>query len=316
MSAVKPTGAFDAWLLAPAPAERLGTVRLLAGAYCLIYLLVRFRPMTDFRSFHADRFEPVGLAQLLSAPLPHAAVLALYAATLLSGAAFTLGWRFKITGPSFAFSFFALTSYRHSWGMLFHTDNLVLVHTLVLSLTASAAGLSLDARRAGVVPEHHARYGWPLRLLCMLTVASYVLAGIAKLKVSGLHWMQGDILRNYIAYDALRKLRVGSLYSPFGAWLVQHQWPFLPIGVLTMVIELGGPVALLREGWARLWVLGIWCFHCGVLATMAIGFAYPLSGVGYASFFECERLWRARWLQPLHARLSPQALRSQPPGVV
>jgi Vitamin K-dependent gamma-carboxylase len=305
--------ALDRWLFAPAPAERLATVRLLSGAYCFIYLLVRMKPMADFRAFHAERFNPVGLAQLLPGPLPHAALLALYVATLVACAAFTLGYRFKVSGPALGLLLFALTSYRHSWGMLFHTDNLVLVHSWVLALTPSAAALSLDARKSRLAPQADARFGWPLRLLCALTAASYLLAGIAKLKISGMHWMEGEILRNYIAYDALRKLRVGSLYSPFGAWLVQHSWPFMPIGMLTMVLELGAPLALVHTRLGQLWVLGIWGFHVGVLATMAIGFGYPLSGVAYASFFACERLWTSTWLRRVHAALSPPALRSPTP---
>lgn len=283
--------ALEARFFAPAPAERLATVRLLTGAFAVVYLLVRAPVMLDFRGFDAGRFEPVGLARVLTAPLPAALVVALYVATLLSCVAFMLGYRFRVTGPLCALLTLALTSYRHSWGMIFHTENLLVMHMAVLALVDAGAALSLDARTNSSEAGTHARFGWPLRLLCALTAVSYALAGIAKLKISGPVWMDGEILRNYIAYDALRKAQVGSMYSPFGGWLVQYEWPFKPIGVLTMLLELGAPVALVHRRLARLWVLGIYGFHVGVLATMAIAFVYPLTFVAFASYFECERIW-------------------------
>lgn len=289
----------DAFWLAGAPRERLATVRVLTGAFAVVYLVARANVLADFRGFGAHRFEPVGLARVLSAPVAPGVVFGLYLATLALGVAFMLGARFRVTGPLFALSFLALTSYRNSWGMVFHTDNLLVVHLGVLGVVPAAAALSLDARRgrgsvasaATTASDDDARFGWPLKLLCLLTATSYVLAGVAKLKISGLSWMQGDILRNYIAYDALRKAQVGSIYSPFGAWLVQYAWPFPIIGALTMLLELAGPFSLAHRRLSQLWVLGIWSFHVGVLATMAIAFPYPLSLVAYASFFDCEKLW-------------------------
>ncbi len=295
---------FDAAFLAPAPAERLATLRVLCGAFAVVYLAVRASVLADFRGFDARTFEPVGAAHLLSGPVPPSYVFVLYALTLASGVAFTLGIRFRVLGPVFALLVLALTSYRNSWGMVFHTDNLLVVQLGVLALSPAAATLSFDARRArSATPTPDARFGWPLRLLCALTVTSYVLAGVAKLKLSGVSWMHGEILRNYIAYDALRKAQVGSIYSPFGAWLVQRSWPFPAIGVLTMLLELGGPLALFHKRLAKLWVLGIFGFHVGVLATMAIAFPYPLSFIAYASFFECERIWQWPVLKRVHGML-------------
>jgi hypothetical protein len=280
----------DAWWLAPAPAERLATFRALCGAFAVVYLLVRAPVLADFRGFPAHDFAAVGAARLLSAPLSPGVAFALYLLTLASGIAFTLGTRFRITGPLFAGAFLLLTSYRNSWGMVFHTDNLLCVHLGVLGLSSAADARSLDARARSAAAGSDARYGWPLRLACALTVSAYALAGIAKLKISGGAWADGEILRNYIAYDALRKAQVGSVYSPLGGWLVQYAWPFPIIGALTLVLELGAPLALLHARLGKLWVAGIWAFHVGVLATMAIAFPYPLAGVAFAPFFRCERL--------------------------
>jgi hypothetical protein len=45
------------------------------------------------------------------------------------------------------------------------------------------------------------------------------------------------------------------------------------------------------------WAALAWAFHLGILAAMAIGFFYPLSGVAFASLLDLERFPRlARWL--------------------
>jgi len=292
------TAPLDSRFYAPLGPARLATLRVLTGAFAVIYFVVRSPVMASFRGFRPTQFEPVGLARVLDAPLPAGWVLALYLAAIGFGLLFTLGAFFRVSGPAFALLALWVTSYRNSWGMVFHTDNLLVVHLCLIALSDAARALSIDAR-GRPEPAPDPRFGWPVRLIAAVTVMVYVLAGIAKLKASGFVWMDGDTLRNYIAYDALRKQQIGSIHSPFGAWLVQYAWPFPIIGTLTMVLELGGPLALVHPLAARLWVLGVYGFHIGVLATMAIAFPYPLSGIAFLCFFECEKLWRWRGLKRL-----------------
>jgi hypothetical protein len=65
---------------------------------------------------------------------------------------------------------------------------------------------------------------------------------------------------------------------------------------LTLVVELGAPLALLGRRWAYAWVGLAWCFHLAILGVMAVLFPYPLSGVAFASMLPVERLaaWRPR----------------------
>ena len=67
---------------------------------------------------------------------------------------------------------------------------------------------------------------------------TFTSAGIAKVRNSGLAWGEGAILRNYIAFDCVRKIQLGSMHSPVGAWLVQYAWPFPIIGAASLVLEL------------------------------------------------------------------------------
>ena len=296
--------------LAPAAATKLALVRLLVGSFATLYLLVRAPVLADFRAMSAARFEPVGLAALLDAPMSAQLAFAAWAVCTLLCALFALGARFTWTGPLAALALLWVTSYRNSWGMVFHTDNLLVLHMLALGVTPAAADvLSVDAARRGNTRDSVAedpRYGWPVRLVSALTVATYVLAGVAKLKISGLDWASGEVLRSTMAHDAVRKAAVGSIYSPIGAWLVQFQWPFPVFGALTMAVELGAPLALLGRRIALLWAAMVWSFHLGVIATMAIAFPYPLSGVALASLLPLERIpvWMLSFLERACAQLA------------
>lgn len=279
-----------------APAERVAAVRILVGSFALIYTSIRAVALAQVAHHDPNDFEPAGLVRLLSGPLEPWLVYGAVGLTLVMAIPFLLGWFFRITGPIFALLLVWVLSYRNSFGMIFHTENLLALHVAILALNNSAAAWSLDASRKKTLPEPSRQFGFALQLMGMVTVCAYVLAGIAKLKVSGIAWASGDILRNHIAHDNLRKLLLGDNYSPLGAWAAKHSWLFPPLAALTFVLELGAPIALLRGRIAAVWVLVAWSFHIGVLALMWILFPYQLSFVAFACFFRAERFvgWLGR----------------------
>lgn len=274
---------------APVPAERLAAFRILVGLYSLVDLAVRTPLLVGYASFPATEFHPVGVVRVLDAPLPPAVASALVLAALALAVPFLLGWRHAITGPAFALLLLWVTSYRNSWGMVFHTENLAVLHVACLALAPAADAWSLDARRRGSTPAPDGRYGWALRLACALTVITYVIAGVAKLRLAGLDWIAGEELRNQIAYDNLRRAVHGATPSPLAIPLLAHPAVFTAFAALTMAVELGAPLAFLHRRVAAAWALLAWGFHVGVLALMHILFPYPLAGVAYAPFFELER---------------------------
>jgi hypothetical protein len=274
----------------PAPPERLALLRILLGGSTSAYVLVRAIDYAAVARFPAAELAPVGPVRLLSAPLPAALVVGLVAATVLAGVAFTLGWRFRTSGPAFALLLLWITIYRNSWGMIFHTENLMVLHVLVLAIAPAAEAFSFDAR-GRPPPPASVRHGWPIKLMCAVTLATYFVAGVAKLKNAGLAWIWSDTLRNFVAIDNLRKAELGDGWSPIGAFMVQHPELFPPLAALAMVVELGAPLALLGRRVAIVWALLAWSFHVGVLVVMAIVFSYPLLGLAYAPMFRLERAW-------------------------
>lgn len=74
----------------------------------------------------------------------------------------------------------------------------------------------------------------------------------------------------HVAYDALRKLAVGATASPIGIALLEQPWLFGPVAGFSLALELLAPVALLQRRIGQVWAVGMWSFHLGVLALMAI----------------------------------------------
>lgn len=289
----------------PAPAARLAILRILIGAFALAYVIIRAPALADFSSRSDWQFASVGLANVLAGPLPGSLPQLLVAFTAITGVAFVSGWRYRWTAPLFALSLLWITTYRNSWGQIFHTENLMVMHVLILALAPAADAISLDQRRTGLQPADDARYGWPIQLMCAVTVLTYFISGQTKLRNAGIDWVTTDSLRNYVAFDNLRKIELGDTHSILGAQAVKHGWLFHPFAAFALAVELGAPLAMLNNRIARTWAAAAWLFHLGILTIMAILFPYPLTGLAFAPFFHLERI-RLPALR-LPRRLSPRA---------
>jgi hypothetical protein len=282
--------AIDRWWYVPGPAARLGALRVISGGFALGYLLLRWPNLISYADFEASQFEPVGVANVLGQPIDAWLVQAAVLTAIAMGVAFVFGWRFAVTGPLFAVMLLWTLTYRNSFGQIFHTENLLVLHVIILAASPAADALSLDARRRGYVPDDDGRYGWGVRLMCAVTVLTYFISGLTKIRNAGLDWVTTDSLRNYIAYDNLRKAELGDTHSPVGAWLVAHGWLFHPLAAFTLFVELCAPFALVNARMGRVWAACAMAFHWGILLMMAIVFPYPLTGAAFASFFPVERL--------------------------
>lgn len=286
---------------APAPAGRLAFIRMAAAGYCLWYLLTRHSHFTEYSKFSPSLFEPVGLSALLSEPLPEFWTQLLYYTTLFAGAAFLLGWKFRVSGPAFALLLIATLSYRYSWSMIYHDFHIVAVQIFILGFSASADAWSLDRRHSNAQMSHW-RYGWPIRLLCAATMLTYFVAGVAKIQSNlGWGWMDGSELKLQVAADALRKEVLGESGMPLFRILYPYEWIFTIVGFFTLVIELGAPLFLANKRLAQLWAIGGWLMHWGIFLIMGIRFRYQLSGLVFLPFFEVEKIPAhfARWWRRL-----------------
>lgn len=256
--------------------ERLVALRILIGTFALVYTASRLREIAAVARLPASQFDPVGIARFV---LPAPVVLAIAGATLALLVAFIAGWRYRATAPLAALGLVVTFTYRSAWGQIFHTENLLVLHVCALAVAPAA-----DREDRG-----RDYRGW-VTLLAALTVLTYVMAGVAKLRLAGLAWVDGEQLRNQIAVDNLRKALLGAGTAPLARPLLDHPAWFAPVSIASLVIELGAPLALLGRRLAVAWITLAWAFHVGVLLLMWIVFPYPLLGFAFLPLLPVEKL--------------------------
>lgn len=279
----------DNAFFAPAPAERLAVVRIVIGLF-LAATSVGLLPATlRTHNLGTDAFRPVGVLAPFVAPPPWELVVAINVVAIAAGLLVAVGWRHTVTGPLAAAAFLFVSTYRCSWGMIFHSENLLALHAIVIACAPAADAVSIDARTRPA-PVASPRYGWPLATLAILTVAVYFMAGVAKLRGDGLHWAAGEFLRNQIAFDNVRKAELGAVYSSIGSAALAHPALFAPLASASLALEVLAPLALVSWRTLRIWAIAIVAFHAGILLLMAVAFPYPLTGAAFVGFWPAERL--------------------------
>jgi hypothetical protein len=285
----------DRWLMepAPAPAVRLAMFRIMIGVFSVGYLVARFPTLLSMGNEASFEWEPVGALWWLADPLPRWAVRLAVLVTIALAAAFAAGVAFRIVGPAFAITLLFVTTYRSSGGQLLWFDNLLVLHALVVGCSPAADALH-PGRSDERVPDN-ARYGVPLRAAAIVTAATYALAGVAKLRIGGTAWLDGDSLRNHVAYSATRLRVLGGTPSPLAEPMMEIGWLFTPLAVATLLIELAAPVVLVVSRLRVPWVALAWSMHAAIAATMFVVFPYPLALIAFAPLFRLERLL-PRWV--------------------
>ena len=253
-------------------ALRLRALRIWIGGYALFYTLARLPELWRVAHYPAGELEPTGLARFV---LPAPLVIGIAIATCVLLGAFVAGWRYRIVAPLAALGLVFVFSYRSAWGQIFHTENLMVLHIAALALAPV---------------DRDGDHDWWVRLLAALTVLTYLMAGIAKLRLAGFAWLDGDQLRNQIAIDNLRKALLGAGTAPLAMPLLAHPTWFAPVSVATLVVELAAPIALLGKRFAVAWITLAWAFHVGVLLLMWIVFPYPLLGFAFLPLLPAEKL--------------------------
>lgn len=279
---------------AEAPPERLAVFRILTGVFTIAYLLIRSPVFLQLADRPAADFDGVGLFAVLDTPPPSALPALVLGLTVTTGAAATLGLRYRATAPAFAAGVLVLTTYRSSWGQLLHFENLFTLHLLILAFTPAADRFTVGRRRSALPERDGSAYGFPLALAGLVVVVTYVLAGVAKLRIGGVGWVTDDTVLHHIAYSAARLELLGGTPSPFAEAAVSAPWLLHAVAAVSVLIELGAPIVFLGSKLRTAWVAAAWSMHVGILALMFIAFPYPLTLVAFAPFFEIERLGN-RW---------------------
>lgn len=268
---------------------RPAVLRLTTGAFTIWNNLRRRSMFHKLNRQDASQFAPVGPVRVLRRPLPPKVANALYDAAQVTNIAATLGIAHRVTGPLNAALQLWTLSYRNSWGMILHNDNMALMHQIVLGVTPSADALSVDslARDKTLTPQRFSReYGGIPTAMNIATCAVYVISGVAKVRSpQGWKWATGNTLRDQIAADAVRKEVFGTPAPDAARRLYNARNFFTVAGVGALVIELGAPLSLVNQRWGQVFSGAAWSMHIGIRYIMGIKFPYNTSGVSYVPYF-------------------------------
>lgn len=278
------------WLFRPASPTALAAVRIATNGYALWYTTKRWKLITKTAAGPKRDFKPVGVVRPLRRPLPVGVVKATTAATYATTALAGLGVAYPVIGPLNTVANWWTLTYRNSWSMVFHSDNLPVLHLTALGVAPAADALSVDSLIRGTrglpTPSRSWKYGWPLQTVNVVTAATYFLCGVAKLRGPlGLRWAKGEHLRSQVAVDGARKAALKpdteAEPNPYVALIERNPelWTMFAAGSLLM--ELAAPLALINPRAGRLWSVGAWSMHLGIKLIMKITFRYQLSGVPY-----------------------------------
>jgi hypothetical protein len=295
VSARSPLTRLDRWLMAPVPRDRLIALRVLIAGFAAVYVAARLPVLWRIGDRPASTFSPVGVLSVLEGPpaiwigrlLPVCVIGCSLAA--LSGRC----WRFW--GPAWAFGLLLLSTWRSSWGQVIHHEHLLVLHALVLA--ASPAG-SCGAGSVGAHPPAVGRLnegealvaGWWVRLLSLATVATYVLAGLAKVRLGGSEWLDGEILQHHLARNVLRLDLLGASGSPFADELAARSGLLAVVSPIVVILEVGSPALLLGRVVRNVWVALLWSMHVGIALFLWITFPYQLLLFAFLPLYAVERL--------------------------
>jgi hypothetical protein len=299
-------------LFPAAPPERLAVLRILVGVFAVAYLLINGPGFLSLADADPRRFEPVGVLTIATHPPPDFIVLGAFAVAVVSGIGFVAGLWFRVIGPLFALLLLALCTYRSSWGQMLWLENLMVLHVAIVGCSRSADARRWSLRRDGSTAGRTSAtsvseaYGVPVRLAALVTVATYVLAAVAKFRIGGLAWATSDSLRNHVAATAVRAELLDAASSPIGRWLVQYGWPFPVMAAASVLLELASPIALVGGRLRDAWVVLTWMMHVSIAALMFVVFPYPLWVVAFAPFYDLEHLSTA-WDRRRERRHRPVA---------
>jgi hypothetical protein len=285
-------------------ATSLAVMRILIGGFAF-WLIKTFRVATlQTCTQTPDRFfEPLGVLAFLDAPLDDRLFHVLHDVCFALSVPFALGLFSRVLAPLFSVLLLVVLTYRQSWGFIYHTENLLIVHVLVLGFARSADVLSLDAwlrrfslpgvraliARAPLLPSW--RYGWPARLMILITGVTYWVAGMAKLGTNGFAWITDAHLLSHIGNNALRYLLFVGEASPltYSVYAWPH-WVWVLLGLCSVTLELVAPLAVVGGRVSALIAAALWSFHWGIKLMMGIDFPYQLSGIAFAPFVRWDRV--------------------------
>ncbi len=172
-----------------------------------------------------------------------------------------------------------------------HHREIMWVHALLILLFSRCGdSLSLRARRIRGDPVAAGSARWPIRLVQTYIALFFFASGVAKVRLTGLEWMDGSLIQGLLVS---RSMRWGVDDPGIGWTIAQYPNVCAALAITTIVMELGFPLILLMRPNSKLQVLtllGVTGFHFAnaYLANVNFGFTPIL----FLVYLDLSAFWR------------------------
>ena len=250
----------DGWLFAPEPAGRVRAMRV--GIAVLLLARTLTGPYPDLAGQPAALFRPVWILSWLEQMPSHEALVGLQVIGVVAAGLAILGWRERATFLLAWSSLLVLDGCWASRGKIQHNDLPLLLVAAVLAFAPTRIRWS-DERRGPA-------FGWPVHTSIVVVTGIYFLTGFQKLVASGPAWVLSDNLRNVMYAAPLTGKAPTDEVSQF---IADRPGIAHAVALITIVVELGAVVALVRPRTRVAYVVAIACLHGGIYLTHGLDYS-------------------------------------------
>ena len=229
------------------------------------------------------------------------ALRGVYAVLLFSALCVCLGARTRVAAVVAIFAIAVLKGARDSQaGDTHHREIMWVYALLVLACSRCDHAFSLSTwlgRRRGKsnTTVSAAEAAWPIRLVQVLIISFYFAAGVAKLRLSGAAWLDGELIQGLLFQRAVRD---GIDPAGLGLELARHAWLCQGLACASVALELAFPVLLFLRPNSRLQIAflsSVCAFHWanGILCDVKFG-TTPFLFAAFLDLGQAARGIRAR----------------------
>lgn len=276
--------AWMAFFFRPQMALNLAVCRIIFFGFLLqLHIDEDFSLSADFTIF----WHPIPVFRMLHLPLFDAATLSVLQTVWKVALVFcTIGLATRPAATIALVLGVYLLGLKHNFGYQSHADSLQIVILIVLLVSPCNAAWSLDswlrkAFKREPAPLRSGAYTWPVRMIQVTFACVFFAAGIAKMRQSGLEWIFSDNMALRLVQSTFF-FEGGYIRPDWTRWVAQQSWLCQLLAGMTIILELGYPLALFSV-WAR------WFFVPSMLlAQIAILF---LMGPNFILFMLCNCFW-------------------------
>ncbi len=316
---VKATSAAERWLFRRQSPYCLGILRILLIGYLTTRIPQLIADVEVAAELPAEFMAPGILLRWHPLPFPFPArwIGGFQTVMMQLGILAALGLFTRATGLLFAVGYIYLEAIQSAWGWHDHGPSLVVQVVAVMPFLPGVDSLSLDLvwrrlfRPRRGQPLAAALIGaaaprWGVQLVLVLVATFYFASGFAKLRISGVEWMDGQTLAFYMSGNSLSShiQQIGTLPSVDAAerWrdgigLTHYLYGARPVdlarrmaeipalmvvlSVATIALELAFPLVLAGGALRTGLLLSGACFHLSIYYLMGISF-FPWTVIDFA----------------------------------